>query len=118
VFGLAGPAVVRAQSYLAPLLRQNPPILGIDMSGLHGCDPTGALMLMVAARVAADCGGQIRLAAPPATVGRVLRQAGTLRVARVYTTVYAAVRADRHDLLAAPHCWTSEAATLAIHTRR
>jgi anti-sigma B factor antagonist len=115
---LTGPAVLRAQSYLAPLLRQTPPILVVDLSGLDTCDCTGALMLMVAAQVAADCGGEVRLAAPPASVIRALRQAGTVRAAGMFGTVPGAVHADRHDLLAAAGLCTNEPAATRIQAHR
>jgi anti-sigma B factor antagonist len=114
---LTGAAALRAQSYLAPLLRRARPILVVDLSGLRTCDATGALVLDVAAGVAADCGGEVRLAAPSAAVSRALRQAGTGRVARAFGSVAGAVSNDRRDLLASPGRWTNEKSPVTLPAR-
>jgi anti-anti-sigma factor len=99
---LTGAAVMQAESCLAPLLRQVPPRLVVDLSGLRTCDATGALILEIAACVATECGGEVRLAAAGGAVCRTLRQAGTMRMVRTFGTVPGAVRAELLDLLATP----------------
>jgi anti-anti-sigma factor len=110
---LSGPAVLAVECYLAPLLRHRPPKLVVDLSRVRTCDSMGALILDVAARVAADCGGELRLAAPRAKVCRALRQAGTMAVAGTYASVSGALHDDLLDLLATPDRDSHDAATFA-----
>jgi anti-anti-sigma factor len=100
---LTAAAVVHIEAYLAPLLAQPHPILVIDLSQVPACDATGLLLLQVAAGVAADHAGEVRLAAPPAPLCRALRRAGTMRVVATFRTVTGAVHGDLLDLLATPH---------------
>jgi len=99
---LIGATLLQVESHLAPMLRQVPPILVVDLSRVRACDTTGALILRVAAHVVADYGGELRLAAPPAAVCRMLRQTGTMQTARTFATVGGAVHGDLIDLLATP----------------
>jgi anti-anti-sigma regulatory factor len=99
---LTGATLLQVESHLAPLLREVPPVLVVDLSRVRTCDTTGALILDVAARVAADHDGELRLAAPPAAICRALRQAGTMQTVRTFGTVNGAVHGDVLDLLATP----------------
>lgn len=99
---LTAGTVLHVEACLAPLLQVTRPRLVIDLSRVRVCDCTGATMLDVTARIAADHGGEVRLAAPTAAVCRTLRGAGIMRVAGTYGSINGALRADPIDLLATP----------------
>jgi anti-anti-sigma factor len=100
---LTAATFTQMEACLAPLLARQQPLLIIDLSQVTTCDATGLLLLDVAARVAADSAGVLRLAAPPGGVCRALRQAGTMHLIATYRTVTGGVADDMLDLLATPH---------------
>jgi anti-sigma B factor antagonist len=60
----------------AVLAGDNPVRLVIDMSGVEFCDSTGMNVLLAAHRRAQEQGGDLELAAPRATVRKVLQVTG------------------------------------------
>ena len=99
---LCAAAVAQVQPCLAPLLTRQPPILVIDLSHVPDCDRAGLRLLALTAQIAADHGGQVRLAAPTPAVGRALRHAGIPDIMPIFGSITGAVCRDTRDLLLIP----------------
>jgi anti-sigma B factor antagonist len=93
----------------------------IDLAGITNCDRTAISLLSGAAVVAADHGGELRLAGPSATICAWLRATDLMTRVPTFLTVGGAVHADLLDLLATPdrepRPWTGSAGRAVAVTR-
>jgi anti-sigma B factor antagonist len=74
----------------------------VDLSGATRCDDEGVAILSSAGTVAAERGGELRLAAPTPAVCAWLRVSGLMNRIPTFVTVAGAVRADMLDLIWVP----------------
>jgi ABC-type transporter Mla MlaB component len=78
--------------------------LVVDLSQVAVCDTAGAELLAGAARMARERGGELRLAAPSASVCPWLLAAQAMADVAVFTSVDGAMAADELDLVAPAPC--------------
>lgn len=75
----------RLQSELTNALNDGRAQLIVDMSGVDFCDSTGVNVLLAAHRLAAERGGELRLAGPGSATRKVLQVTGLEAVFTVLT---------------------------------
>jgi anti-anti-sigma factor len=92
---LTGATVLRVQRQLTAALHGHPPCVVLDLSGVHDCDAAGATLLYAFASVAADRGGEVRLANVPTPILATLAHSGLFDIAAAFTTVTGARAGDR-----------------------
>jgi anti-anti-sigma factor len=78
--------------------------LVVDLSQVAVCDTEGVQLLAVAARMARERGGELRLAAPSASVCPWLHATQAMAEIAVFTSVDGAMAADELDLLGPAPC--------------
>ncbi|MEV8514826.1 STAS domain-containing protein [Dactylosporangium sp. NPDC051484] len=84
---------------LAGLLVADKPRLVLDVSQVTVCDTTGAALLVTAAGMARDRGGELRLAAPSPAIRSWLHIAAGMSGIATFASVEGALDADPRDLL-------------------
>jgi anti-sigma B factor antagonist len=91
VVGLAGESDVYTYDQLRGALQSEAgkgvPLLVVDLSGLEFMDSTGVQVLLDIRVMMNDRGGKLALAAPQATVARVLNLVGADQLIPVFSTV-------------------------------
>lgn len=93
---------LRLETALTLALHEPAPGVVVDVSGVSAVDGTAVTVLTVAAEVARDAGGYLRLAAPGSAICRVLRELGAMAAIDTYHSMTGALAGNIVDLLAAP----------------
>jgi anti-anti-sigma factor len=101
---LVAATVHSLEPMIAGLLIVDRPRLVVDLSRVAVCDMAGAALLLGAARLARQRGGELRLAAPSPVVCRWLADDATMTEIPAFTSVESAVDADEWELLAPVPC--------------
>jgi len=100
---LTGATVLRVQQRLTAALHghpPHPPRVVLDAGGVHDCDAAGATLLYAFASLAADRGGEVRLANIPTPILATLGDSGLFDIAAAFTTVTGAHAGDRAGQIA------------------
>jgi anti-anti-sigma factor len=97
---LVADTVQSLEPMLTGMLIADRPRVVVDLSEVVDCDPAGAAMLVDAARLARERGGELRIAAPSEAVGPWLHACDIA----TFATVDGAVEADSLDLLVPASC--------------